>query len=98
MAKRNRYREMENLMTKIILGDVLFFAAYLFGAGMGYDLLKVISALVCVVGSSLGAGWLYLTGEFRRRRSLWMVTIFVCIVICVLCSLVLGFPQPKPTV
>ncbi len=98
MAKRNRYREMENLMTKIILGDVLVFIAYLVTAGMGANVIKVISALVCVVGSSLGAGWLFLTGEFGRRRSLWMVTIFICIVICVLFSLVLGYPRPMPTV
>lgn len=98
MAKRNRYREMENLMTKIILVDVVVFVAYLLSAGMGANLIKVISALVCVVGSSLGAGWLYLTGEFKRRRSLWMVTIFICIVICVVFSLVLGYPRPMPTV
>ena len=28
MAKRNRYREMENLMTRVIIGDALVFALY----------------------------------------------------------------------
>ena len=29
MAKRNRYREMESLMTKIIIGDAFVFVLYL---------------------------------------------------------------------
>ena len=87
MAKRNRYREMESLMTKIILVDVLVFIVYLVTAGMGANVFKVVTAIISVVGSLLCAGWLYLTGEFGRRRSLWMVTIFICIVICVVVSL-----------
>lgn len=98
MAKRNRYREMESLMTKIILVDVLVFIAYLITAGMGANVIKVITAIISVVSSLLCAGWLYLTGEFGRRRSLWMVTIFICIVICVVVSLLLGYPRPTPTV
>jgi len=95
---RNRYREMENLMTKIILGDVLMFILYLVCAGLGWTVLKVITAIIAIFGSVLCAGWLYLTGEFRRRRSLWMVTAFICIVICVVVSLLLGYPCPPPTV
>ena len=98
MAKRNRYREMESLMTKIILVDVLVFIAYLITAGMGANVFKVVTAIISVVGSLLCAGWLYLTGEFGRRRSLWMVTIFICIVICVVVSLLLGYPRPTPTI
>jgi len=67
---RNRYREMESLMTKIILGDVLMFVLYLVCAGLGWSVLKVITAIIAIFGSILCAGWLYLTGEFRRRRSL----------------------------
>ena len=100
MAKRsrNRYREMESLMTKIILGDVLMFVLYLICAGLGWSVLKVITAIIAIFGSLLCVGWLYLTGEFRRRRSLWMVTGFICIVICVVVSLLLGYPCPPPTV
>lgn len=94
MAKRNRYREMESLMTKIILGDVLVFVLYLVCAKMGWDVFKVITAIIAIFGSLLCTGWLYLTGEFKRRRSLWMVTIFICIVICMAFSLILGFPAP----
>ena len=98
MAKRNRYREMESLMTKINLVDVLVFIVYLVTAGMGANVFKVVTAIISVVGSLLCAGWLYLTGEFGRRRSLWMVTIFICIVICVVVSLLLGYPRPTPTI
>ena len=94
MAKRNRYREMESLMTKIILGDVLVFVLYLLCAGLGWTVLKVITAIIAIFGSLLCLGWLYLTGEFPRRRSLWMVTAFACIALCVLVSLVLNYPCP----
>ena len=96
MAKRsrNRYREMENLMTKIILGDVLMFILYLVCADLGWTVLKVITAIIAIIGSGLCAGWLYITGEFGRRRSLWMVTTFICIVICVVVSLLLNYPCP----
>lgn len=96
---RNRYREMENLMTKIILADVLVFILYLVCAGLGWTVLKVIAASIAIIGSGLCAGWLYITGEFGRRRSLWMVTAFICIIICVVVSLLLNYPCPAvPTV
>ncbi len=97
MAKRNRYREMESLMTKIILADTLVFILYLVCAGFGWSVLKVVTAIIAIFGSLLCVGWLYLTGEFTRRRSLWMVSAFIAIVICVAVSLLLGYPGPSPT-
>lgn len=94
MAKRNRYREMENLMTKIIIADALVFVLYLVCAGRGWDVFKVITAIVSTVGSLLCLGWLYITGEFPRRRSLWMITGFIGIVVCVVFSLLLSYPCP----
>ena len=91
---RNRYREMENIMTKIILADVLVFILYLVCAGYAWHVLKVITAIIAIIGSGLCAGWLYITGEFGRRRSLWMITAFACIALCVLVSLLLNFPCP----
>jgi len=86
---------MESLMTKIILGDALVFVLYLVCAGLGWSVLKVVTAIISIFGSLLCVGWLYLTGEFSRRRSLWMVTAFICIVICVVVSLLLGYPIPR---
>ena len=94
MAKRNRYREMESLMTKIILGDVAVFILYLVCAAQGWTVFKVITAIISIFGSLLCLGWLYMTGEFPKRRSLWMITAFVCIALCVLVSLLLNFPCP----
>ena len=97
MAKRNRYREMESLMTKVILGDAAVFVLFLIFAGLGMTVLKVITAIIAIFGSLLCLGWLFLTGEFTRRRSLWMVTAFICIALCVLFSLLLNFPCPALT-
>ena len=97
MAKRNRYREMESMMTKIILADTLVFILYLVCAGFGWSVLNVVTAIIAIFGSLLCVGWLYLTGEFTRRRSLWMVSAFIAIVICVAVSLLLGYPGPSPT-
>ena len=68
MAKRNRYREMESLMTRVIIGDALVFALYLLCAGLGWTVLKVTSAIIAILGSLLCLGWLVITGEFSRRR------------------------------
>jgi hypothetical protein len=89
---------MENIMTKVILADVLVFVLYLVSAGFAWHILKVITAIIAIFGSLLCVGWLYLTGEFSRRRSLWMVTAFICIVICVVVSMLLNYPCPAPTV
>ena len=94
MAKRNRYREMESLMTKIIIADAVVFVLYLIFAGLGWTVLKVITAIIAIFGSLLCLGWLYITGEFPRRRSLWMVTGFIVIALCVVISLLLNYPAP----
>ena len=94
MAKRNRYREMESLMTKVILGDLLVFILYLLSAGNGWTVFKMITAIISIFGSLLCLGWLYMTGEFPKRRSLWMIMAFACIALCVLFSLLLNFPCP----
>ncbi len=94
MAKRNRYREMESLMTKVILADLLVFVLFLVCAGNGWMIFKVITAIISIFGSLLCLGWLYMTGEIPKRRSLWMVTAFACIALCVLFSLLLNFPTP----
>ena len=89
---------MESMMTKIILADALIFVLFLVSAGLGWSVVKVVAAIISIFGSLLCTGWLFLTGEFTRRRSLWMVMGFVSIVLCVLVSLLLGYPGPAPTV
>ena len=95
MAKRNRYRELESLMTKIIIADTFIFVLYLIFAAKDLVALKVTCAIIAMVASLLSTGWLYLTGEFKRRRSLWLITGFIGIALCLLVSLLLGFPGPS---
>ena len=93
---RNRYRELESMMMKILIGDGLIFFLYMFAASrVGvWSVIKVMCAVLSIVVSVLCLIWLYLTKEFTRRRSLWMVTACVSILACVLVSLCLGYPCP----
>ena len=94
MAKRSRYRELEALLTKVLIADALIFVFYLIFAATGVTAVKVITAIVAILGSLLCLGFLYISGEIRRRRSLWMVTGFGAIAICTLLSVILNFPSP----
>lgn len=93
---RNRYREMESIMTKVLIGDGAAFLLYMFAASRvgGWTVVKGIAAFLAIAISLLGLAWLYLTKEFTRRRSLWMVTACISILACVLVSLCLGYPCP----
>ena len=95
MAKRNSYREFESLMIKVILVDIAVFVLYLVFAWKDFAALKVITAIIAIVGSLLSLAWMFLTGELTRRRSFWMLTAFVCILLCVVVSLLLGYPCPS---
>ena len=92
--RRNRYREMESLMSKILIGDVIVFILFLVCAAKAWTVMKVATAIITIFGSFLCLGWLYITGEFPRRRSLWMITGFAAIALCVVVSLLLNFPCP----
>ena len=82
-------------MTKVILADAFVFVLYMVFAARDMGALKIVTAIVSLVVSGLSLAWLYITGEFPRRRSLWMITGFVGIIVCLLVSLLLGFPGPS---
>lgn len=94
MAKRNRYREMESKMTLVLISAAVFFVLYLICASFGLNVLKYILAIVSILASALCLAWLYITGEFQRRRSLWMITGFISIIACLLVSMILKYPYP----
>ena len=96
MAKRKRYKEIENLLTSVLIADVVVFALYLLFAGLGVVALKVITAIIAIVGSGLCLAFLYMCGEIRKRRSRWLVLGFACIIICLMVSLILKYPSPAP--
>lgn len=92
MAKRNRYRELENIMTRVLLADAAVFVLYMVFAALGWTALKVITAIVAILVSLLCLAYLYMNGEIRRRRSLWMVTGAGAVLLCTLVSLILNYP------
>ena len=94
MAKRNRYRALEKLMTEILLGDALVFILFLVFSSKGLNVLRVITATLSILVSVLSVGWLFITGELLRRRSFWMVTGFASIFLCLIISLILKYPCP----
>ena len=94
MAKRNRYRIMEYNMTRVLIADAVVFLLYLLFAGFGVIVMKVITAIVAILASLLCPGFLYLSQELLRKRSLWMSTGFAAILLCTLVSLIVNFPSP----
>ena len=93
MAKRNnRYRQFDMLMTKVVLGDVFLFLLYMLSAAAGIGFLKVMTALIAIVGSLLCLGYLFLTQELLKKRSLWMTLSFASILLLTLVSLICKVP------
>lgn len=92
MAKRNRYRQMEQQMTRVLMLDLALFLFYLLFAGLGVTWLKVILSICVVLISAACLAYLYLTQELLRRRSLWMISAAGAIVVCLIFSLILRFP------
>ena len=95
MAKRNRYRELENKVILFIAADVAVFVLYLVFAGAGIVALKVIASIVTIMGALLALGFLFISGELLKERSLWMTVAFASVLLCTIVSLVCSFPGPK---
>ena len=92
-----RYAQMRQNMSFVLIGDFLIFIIYLISAGNGVIWLKVLSAIIALLASFLCLGYLYLTQELFKKRSLWMTLAAGAIAICVLYSLALNFPAPAPS-
>ena len=94
MANRKRYKAMEDMMTRVLIADVVVFGLFLLFAGLGVTAMTVICAIVTIIVSGLCLAFLYLTGELKKRRSLWMVVGFVGVLVCLLMSLICNYPSP----
>ena len=92
MAKRNRFQQMEQLMTRVLLVDLALFMLYLLFAAVGITWLKVILSICVVLISAACLAFLYLTQELLKRRSLWMTSAAGAILVCLIFSLILQFP------
>ena len=93
MAKRNnRYRQFDFLMTRVVIADAFIFLLYLLSAAVGIGWLKGLAAVVTILGSAACVGYLYLTQEWLKKRSLWMTMSFAAIALLTLVSLICKVP------
>ena len=96
MATRMRYKQIDQLLTRVIIADTAAFIVYLIFAALGLSVLKVIIAIMSIAVSGLCLAYLYKIGEFKRARSRWLVMGFSAIILCTLVSLILNYPSPAP--
>lgn len=96
MARRKRYKELETLLTRVLIADAAVFALYLLFAGLGVIAMKVITAIIAIIASGLCLAFLYMCGELKKRRSRWLVLGYACIIVCLMVSLILKYPSPAP--
>ncbi len=92
--KNNRFRDLEQFLTILIFAMTAIFIFYLFMAGSGMTVLKVIAVVLIAAIASFGLWLLVKSREFLRQRSIWMTLSFVCCLICTLVSLLTGYPGP----
>ena len=97
MDRKNRsFSQMESTMTIVILVALILFLIFLFASGYGVAWLKIICAIFSILIPAACLGYLYLTLEWHKRRSRWLLAASLALVICTLCSLILQFPSPAP--
>ena len=96
MATRMRYKQIDQLLTRVIIADTAVFVLYLIFAALGLVALKIIIAIIAMLVSGLCLAWLSMLGEFKKARSRWLVLGFGAIILCTLVSLILNYPSPAP--
>ena len=89
-----RYKDLERILTVLLIVTALDFILFLVASGMGLLWVKVLTAIFAILMPVLCLAWLYLTKELLRQRSLWLTTAFGGILVCTIVSLLAGFPAP----
>ena len=92
--KRNAFRKLEQMLTRVILGALAVFLLMLVAAATGIGWLKWLLAVPVILVSGLGGALLILKQEHKRRRSWWMLASLAGLLLCTLVSLITGFPAP----
>ena len=95
MANRRRYKDVERILTQILLAETAVFILFMIFAGVGVAALKVVTAVLVAITSALALGFLYMCGEMFKRRSRWLVFGFASLLILLIVSLVLNYPSPN---
>lgn len=93
--KKNRYRDFERTICTVLAADALLFVGFLLSAGGGIAWLKVTCAIIAILTAILAIGFLFLTGELLRSRSLWMSVGFAAIILVIIVSLICNYPSPN---
>ncbi len=94
--QRNRYKQLEQIIGLALLGAFALFIFYWIAAGNEIVWLKVVLSVLIFLVSGASLGYLYISQELLRKRSLWMSLGFAAIIVCLLFSLILHFPCPNP--
>lgn len=92
--RRNRYKDLEQLMTVLLIAAALDFLLFLIFSGIGVLWIKVVTAIFAILMPLLCLAFLYLSKELLRQRSLWLTTGFAAILVCTIVSLICNFPAP----
>lgn len=94
--RRYNFRQLESYLTIAVIADAVLFLIYLICAGSGVVWAKVFLTILCVLISGGVLAVLYIKKELLRPRALWLTTAAAAILLCLLFSLILNFPSPKP--
>ena len=91
-SDRSRYKEMEQLLTALLIFDAVIFVLFLVISGVGILWLKILTAVITLAVALVCLLLLFLSKELLRTRSLWLSTGFFSLLVCTVASLILAFP------
>lgn len=92
--KNNRFKDLEQFLSVLIIAMLAIFIFYLCMAGSGRTVLMIISAVMIGAIAAFGLWLLVKSKELLRQRSIWMSLSFICCVIVTVVSLLAGYPGP----
>ena len=92
--KNNRFKDLEQFLSILIIAMLALFIFYLVMAGGGHTVLKVISAVMIGAIAAFGLWLLVKCRELLRQRSIWMTLSFIGCTLVTIVSLLTGYPGP----
>lgn len=95
-ANYNRYKQMERMLTAALILDLIVFILFMISAGNGIIWLKVLTILGVLAISGGCLYLLYINQELMKQRSFWITVGAAAILVCLIFSLILNFPSPRP--
>ena len=96
MAQRKtRFRDFERYIILCLSIATVLFIAFLSAAGAGNLGLKIFLAILVVAVCGYCLWLLYKKRELLRKRSLWLSVWAICMIICILASVILNYPSPN---